>query len=303
MKLSVIIPVYHVEATLQRCVESVVGQTFTDLEVILVDDGSPDDCPSLCDNWVQRDSRISVIHKANGGLSDARNAGIDIAQGEVLTFVDSDDYLAPDTYRHAMALLDSDPTCDMVEFPVFWHYGAKEQAVQKFGNAIYDEMGKYWLQGQAYRHCFAWNKLYRRELFSDVRFPKGIVFEDVATLPLLLAKACRVRTIADGLYYYCSNDQGITATAQAPQLTMLLEAHLRVLPHWVDDPYYMHVLNIQLDVTRLTGQPPLLPMRHVSPWSKHYSVSQSLKALAINLLGINRLCKINTLTQRLLKSH
>ena len=90
MKLSIIIPVYRVEATLDRCVKSVLKQDINDMEVILVDDGSPDGCPKMCDEWAEKDSRISVIHKENGGLSDARNAGIDVACGDYITFVDSE---------------------------------------------------------------------------------------------------------------------------------------------------------------------------------------------------------------------
>ena len=104
MKLSVVIPVYRVEATLDRCVESVVGQSFDDIEVILVDDGSPDGCPARCDEWARRDERITVIHKPNGGLSDARNAGIERASGEFITFVDSDDFLDRRTYELVMPL-------------------------------------------------------------------------------------------------------------------------------------------------------------------------------------------------------
>ena len=90
MKLTVVIPVYRVEATLDRCVESVLIQDIDDMEVILVDDGSPDSCPKMCDGWTEKDSRISVIHKENGGLSEARNAALDIAKGDYVTFVDSD---------------------------------------------------------------------------------------------------------------------------------------------------------------------------------------------------------------------
>ena len=104
MKLSVIIPVYQVEATLNRCVESVIGQTFTDLEVILVDDGSPDSCPQKCDEWAEKDSRIHVIHKNNGGLSDARNAGLNMATGDYITFVDSDDYIDSRMYEELINL-------------------------------------------------------------------------------------------------------------------------------------------------------------------------------------------------------
>ena len=97
MLLSVVIPVYRTELTLQRCVESVLKQGVDDMEVILVDDGSPDNCPELCDEWAEKDNHIKVIHKTNGGLSDARNAGIDVATGDYITFVDSDDWIADNT--------------------------------------------------------------------------------------------------------------------------------------------------------------------------------------------------------------
>lgn len=299
MKLSVIIPVYRVETTLQRCVESVRCQTFADLEIILVDDGSPDRCPQLCDEWARHDGRISVVHKPNGGLSDARNAGLDVASGDIVTFVDSDDYVDTDTYRQAMDLLAADPVCDIVEFPLYWHHGAPGQQVLTYGSDTYDDMRHYWLRAQAYRHAYAWNKLYRRQLFDRVRFPVGRVFEDVATLPLLLATSRRVRTTTKGLYYYCANAAGITATAQAPELTMLLESHLSVLSRWADDAYYMHVLNIQLDVVKLTAEPPRLPMRRVSLNPRLYPVRQWVKALLLNLLGLRRLCRLHALTYRL----
>lgn len=295
MKLSVIIPVYRVEATLDRCVESIVGQTFGDMEVILVDDGSPDGCPSMCDAWAARDSRIRVIHKANGGLSDARNAALDVAQGEHITFVDSDDYLAPDTYAQVMA---QRADSDVIEFPLFRHFGSPLQQEVRFGNHVYGCPGDYWLRGRAYEHSYAWNKVCRRELFSGVRFPRGKVFEDVYTLPLLLDKARRIATTDAGMYYYSYNAQGITATAQGEQLRMLLDAHLSVMERWCDDRYYMHVLNIQSDVCELTGLAPTLPHRCVSPLASGLSASQRLKALALNTLGLEQTCKLNKTLHR-----
>ena len=97
--ISVIVPVYDVEKYLDRCVESIVNQTYQNLEIILVDDGSPDNCPAMCDNWAEKDSRIKVIHKKNGGLSDARNAGMEIVTGEFIGFVDSDDWIEPEMYQ------------------------------------------------------------------------------------------------------------------------------------------------------------------------------------------------------------
>ena len=97
--LSVIVPIYNVENYLDRCVESIVNQTYKNLEIILVDDGSPDNCPRMCDKWAEKDSRIKVVHKENGGLSDARNAGIPLTKGEIISFIDSDDWIEPAAYE------------------------------------------------------------------------------------------------------------------------------------------------------------------------------------------------------------
>ena len=292
VKLSVIIPVYRTERTLERCVKSILQQSYHDLEVILVDDGSPDNCPQLCDEWARRDSRIRVVHKPNGGLSDARNAGIDAATGDCLTFVDADDFLAPDTYAQVMPAAAGS---DIVEFPIYWHYTGKDERLMRFQPADYDDMGRYWLEGEAYTHTYACNKVFRRALFGDVRFPKGRVFEDAATLPLLLERARRVSTVDAGLYYYVANPAGITAQATGQELTMLLEHHLAVIPRWCDARYYLHVLNIQMDVCELTDADPRLPAYSVSPLARRLSFKQRLKAITLNLLGIKRICKLNKL--------
>lgn len=289
-RLSIIIPVFRVEKTLDRCVQSVVSQSYSHLEIILVDDGSPDNCPQLCDAWAQRDSRITVVHKQNGGLSDARNAGLAVAKGDFVGFVDSDDYLAADTYAEVMKLTDE---ADIVEFPLWRFYGSSQQQLLSFTEATYRDMQEYWLKGHAYEHCYACNKVFRRSLFRGVAFPVGVVFEDVSTLPLLLRNVNCLKVCDKGLYYYCLNDKGITAQATGRELQMLLEAHLRVLPQWQDDRYYMHVLNIQADVCRLTDQQPQLKQRHVSPFAQGLTLSQRLKAIVINVLGIKSLCHIN----------
>lgn len=294
MKLTVIIPVYRVEDTLDRCVESIVGQTFGDMEIVLVDDGSPDGCPAMCDAWAARDSRIRVIHKENGGLSDARNAALNVAQGEYVTFVDSDDFLDLTTYASVMAKATGN---DITEYPLVRHYGSRWQKEICFSDTTFASPRDYWLRGMAYEHSYAWNKIYRRELFDDVRFPKGKVFEDVFTLPRLLVKARRIAIVGCGMYYYCYNEQGITATAQGEQLSMLLKAHEEVISRWCDDRYYMHVLNIQVDVyDQTTKRPtPTLPYRRVSPMAKGLAMSQRLKALTLVTLGMEKTCKLNKL--------
>ena len=279
MILSVIIPVYCVEDTLNRCVESVLRQNVSDMEVILVDDGSTDKCPKMCDDWGERDAHIRVIHKQNGGLSDARNAGIDVAKGDLITFVDSDDYLADNTYRPLLALMSD---CDILEFSI-----ANKLALQ---DRIYHDIGEYWLKERVYRHTYAWNKIYRRQLFENIRFPKGKVFEDAYTLPLLLKLSKTVRTTSKGFYYYSENPNGISAKANGQQLAQLLEAHLsNNLP--IDDEYYMHLVNIQMDVWEQTKCPITLPLRQVKTSALCGRVK--IKSTTLNLLGIKPLCRIN----------
>lgn len=286
MKLSVVIPVFHVEQTLDRCVQSVLQQQVADMQVILVDDGSDDRCPLLCDQWALRDQRVSVIHQPNGGLSEARNAGIRQATGEYLTFVDSDDFLAPDTYAPLLSLLAKHPEYDLLEFPC---------SRLQLSDSRYSDMNDYWLHGRAYLHTYAWNKLYRRQLFSNVRFPSGKVFEDVFTLPLLLRHCHVVATTSQGFYHYTVNPEGITCKAGGPELLMLLEAHLNVLKSGfpkADDDYYMHVVNIYMDVRERLGRAPSLPPRNVSPL-RVSDIKQKVKAFILNTLGINSLCQIN----------
>ena len=303
MKLSIIIPVYRVEATLNRCVESVVTQDFNDFELILVDDGSPDNCPQLCDSWAAKDQRISVIHKSNGGLSDARNAGINIAQGDYLTFIDSDDYIAEQTLAPLMLKLTENPDIDILEYPVFVFYGSPKQYMLDFqGDMVYHDMDDYWFEDQAYQHSYACNKIYRTELFQEVRFPKDIIFEDIHTLPQLLKKAKTVITTSQGLYYYCMNDSGITATADGNALRMLLQPHVEIIRNCQRQDrdfqiYYLHVLNIQMDVYELTGDDPILPFHTLSP--SHFEGVPKLKAIVLNMLGINNICKLNKMIHRL----
>ena len=278
MKLSVVIPVYRVEHTLNRCVESVLAQDVKGMEVILVDDGSPDNCPKMCDDWARKDSRILLIHKENGGLSDARNAGLDIAQGELITFVDSDDWIEKGTYGPLIDIMDD---CDLLEYSIANRLQLKERS--------YEDVGEYWLKEQTYTHTYAWNKIYRRSLFDGVRFPKGRIFEDVYTLPLLVRKAKKVKTTQRGYYHYEWNPKGITATADGQGLAQLLEAHLQSgMP--IDDRYYMYLANIQIDVYEQAKALISLPIRkvNISELPKKFRI----KGIILNTFGIKTLCRI-----------
>ena len=296
--LTIIVPVYKVETTLERCIESVTSQSFGDWQMMLVDDGSPDTCPAICDRWAEKDARITVIHKENGGLSDARNAGLDRATGRYITFLDSDDYLERDILASLMKMMRSE--YDILEYSLIKNAGTGKEETISFSNRTYTDMNDYWLKGRAYMHTYAWNKIYGRSLFESIRFPKGKVFEDVWTLPKLLEKAKYVATTDIVGYHYCANPEGITAKAGGEELKQLLEAHLQNERWLKDETYYMHVLNIQMDVCELTDEKPRLPFMKVH-CTNDMSRKMKLKTTALNVLGIERMCKTNAMLHKILR--
>ena len=307
MKLSIVIPVYQVEGTFNRCLESVFRQDCDNYEVILVDDGSTDQSSQLCDDWAARNPHIRVIHQQHAGLSEARNTGIAAATGDYITFVDSDDYLADGTYGPLLQLLADHPDIDLLEYPVIIASGSPHASRLDFPKlTTYHDMQAYWYEGCAWRHAYAWNKLYRATLFQTVRYPSATLFEDIHTLPLLLAQARCVATTSQGLYHYCANASGITATADGNALRMLLQPHVDIISKSKRrdarfQAYYLHVLNIQMDVCELTGDRPILPQIHLSP--SNFTGTQKLKAISLNTIGINRLCKTNKLIHKIWRRH
>lgn len=293
MLLSVIIPVFHVEHSLDRCVRSVLRQGLTDFEVILVDDGGDDACPKMCDEWAEKDNHIRVIHQQNAGLSAARNAGIARAKGDFLTFVDSDDYLDEGLYARLLPLLLLHSEVDILEFSVLVREGGTEQHPLILPENTYKDAASYWLGSKAYAHTYAWNKIYRKSLFDEVRFPVGRLFEDVHTLPHLIRKAKRIASTSVGVYHYVDNPDGITRKATGRELKDLLDAHLNYFQEGkpINQSYYAHVLNIQLDVYELTGEQPRLPLR---------CYFGTPKLLLLQLLGMKRLCQFNQLLHRMM---
>lgn len=286
MKLSIIIPVYQVEHTLRRCLDSVVRQSFRDWQLILVDDASTDSSLSICKEYALRDHRIQIQkHDKNKGLSASRNTGLQKARGEYVTFIDSDDEIADQTLQQLMEILAVHPDYDILEYPVYERYGnLKSQRLLQFQRREYSSMSDYWLKGKAYQHAYAWNKIYRRELFRGITYPEGRKFEDVYLLPQLLRRCRLVATTDVGLYYYHDNPNGITRMADGRALGQLLEAHQRVLPKVNDAEYYAHVVNIALDVYEHTGKVPKLP-------ELPYTSTPKLKLK--HLIGFHRLCQVN----------
>lgn len=208
--ISVIIPVYKVEDYLDKCVESVVNQTYKNLEIILVDDGSPDACPEMCEEWAKKDSRIRVVHKENGGLSDARNAGLDIMTGDYVTFVDSDDYLELDACECLLNIMKEDNSDIGIGNITFVYEDGKKftlkEKVDRFkleGEEVFKEI----FYSNAHKittilYTTAWCKLYKASLFSDIRYPKGKLHEDEATTYKAVLKCNAISYTSKPVYNY-----------------------------------------------------------------------------------------------------
>lgn len=202
-EISIIVPVYQVEKYLNECIDSILAQTFTDFELILVDDGSPDNCPALCDAAAKRDSRVRVIHKQNGGVSTARNAGLDAAQGNWIAFVDSDDTVEPE-YLEKMhkAVLETG-----ADFAI-----CSSQCIDENGKTLaggeHRLLNEFLPQEEVLRRMVVsdfqvpWNKLYRRKLLENLRYPENKAFEDTCLMPVIYARAASACGVWDFLYNY-----------------------------------------------------------------------------------------------------
>ena len=210
-KISVIVPVYNVKPYLEKCMRTIMEQTYPNLEIIMVDDGSTDGTSALCDQIAKEDSRIVVIHKKNGGLSDTRNAGLDICTGEFISFIDSDDYIEPDMYE-----------CMMEEMK------DKSVSIVAVGFMVTEPDGKMHVMGaqrrekltkeEAFMNIFeknelfpsSVNKLYRRYLFDNLRFRKGIINEDTEIIPKILNICDSIVLLDKALYHYVLRKGSIT---------------------------------------------------------------------------------------------
>ncbi len=214
--VSVIVPVYNVEAYLGRCVDSILAQTYRNLEVILVDDGTKDNCDRICDDYAAKDARIRVIHKENGGLSSARNAGIDIARGDFLEFVDSDDWIEPDAVESLLrTALEQN-----VELVIGGRWDVKAATgVKRIG--LCPQCQEVISGEEAVSRIFRWDncdsaacdKLFHRRLFREIRFPGGVVCEDVPIMYKIVLDAGKVAMLDKPIYNYYHRPGSITFTA------------------------------------------------------------------------------------------
>ena len=209
--ISIIVPIYKVEKYINQCLDSICGQTYKNLEIILVDDGSPDNCGKICDEYAQKDSRIKVIHKENGGLSSARNAGLDVIKGEYISFIDSDDFIE-NNFIEKLYNLCIDNDVDIAEC----NYLQFENEIEKTKNKDKVEIfTSYEMQNRMYsvygtRTTVVWNKLYKNYIYKELRFPNGKINEDeFCTYKAFYNCKKKIAVTNENLYYYRYNSESI----------------------------------------------------------------------------------------------
>lgn len=262
MTLSVIVPIYNAKDYLSDCLACMQQEPEAISELILVDDCSDDGSAAICDSWAKKDARIRVLHlPRNGGLSHARNTGIEVARGDYIAFVDADDTVQPGTFSACMRLLSGHPEVEIVEFPVWVHYGASDAYYYqpgKVGPQNYQD----WLNRRGFLHSYAWNKVFHRRLWTSFRFPEGKKFEDMFTIPYVLHQARQLYVVSEGLYYYYSRPASITQSASLQAQKDLLEANLRFFdflreelnrPQVELDFFYLHLCNLQIVCLEMGG--------------------------------------------------
>ena len=225
-KISVIVPVYNVEQYLERCVDSIINQTYTNLEIILVNDGSTDNSGKLCDELAKKDERIRVIHKENGGLSDARNRGIDESESDLVGFIDSDDYIDSDMYEVLLLNLnDTDADLSMCALYDVYNNTPEAQVTNKETWKLSSEQAIRMVMEAKILSVTAVNKLYRKSLFTDLKFEVGKIAEDAFIMIKLLDKCEKIVATNEKKYYYVHRENSITTQKFSTKFLNVIEAY------------------------------------------------------------------------------
>lgn len=235
VKLSIIVPIYGVEQYLQKCVDSLLNQDMDNYEIILVDDGSPDSCPQICDDYASAHTNVSVVHCINGGLSAARNSGIEAAQGEYIMFVDSDDYIEPNVLKGLIDQVERD-TLDVLryrlqyvnpQYEVFNPYKSDPFKGNDYSESPID--GITFLNTRMSTACYAWAFVIKRELLDGCLFTPGIYFEDTDWTPRMLVKAKRVASTETVVYNYLQREGSITNAVNTSKKKKVLDDKMRLI--------------------------------------------------------------------------
>lgn len=294
MKLSIIIPIYNVENTLKRCLNSILSQDMANCEIILINDGSTDDSGNIAKEYACQYDNIFYYEKSNGGLSDARNWGIERAKGEYITFVDSDDALQTNTYDQLIQILQQHPEYDMLEYPVLLNPGCRNETYFSPGDHLFLNPLE-WLSYKGFEHCWACNKIYKRSILNGVRFPLKRKYEDILILPSLFDQHPVIATTSVGCYLYYYNENGIAAKDNSNGLRELLRAQMEVTQKLNINTrkkechrLYLNMCTAQLYSYRKT--------KEIELWSQKISIkrygtrSDTIKAVLLDVLGLKITC-------------
>lgn len=264
--ISVIVPIYNVEKYLDICIESIVNQTYKNLEIILVDDGSLDNCSQICDKWAEKDKRIVVIHKKNGGLSDARNAGLNIATGEYIGFIDSDDWISKSMYEMLIKEMKK-YNCDIIECGINYINDENGRIIRTTdcrNKHIFNvDEAMFELVNEKLLHQVVWNKLYRKECINGFLFKFGKYNEDEFWTYRIIHKSKKVMCIPNKLYFYRQRGDSIMGNFSEKNLDALESRYERLIffkkyyPNLVSNEqlrqiylciyFYQKVLSINID--------------------------------------------------------
>lgn len=236
--ISIIVPIYNVEKYLDKCIESIIEQTYNNLEIILVDDGSPDNCAEICDEYAEKDSRIVVIHKDNGGVSSARNTGLKVAKGSYIGFVDPDDYITDEMYER---MLTTAKLCNadivLCDYAFFGENGdIYKDSIKGQGTGRSEYIDQYQSQLLYFNEVsmrtslvVMWNKLFKKDIISDIIFPSGKIHEDEAVTFSLLYKAKKIIYLRENLYYYLDRRGSIMDTDIKKNRFNIFDAYIKRL--------------------------------------------------------------------------
>lgn len=221
--VSIIVPIYNVEPFLEKCVNSLLNQTYTNIEVILVDDGSPDECPDICDKYREEDHRVKVIHKKNGGLSSARNSGLKVCRGDYIMFVDSDDWIEVDLIEKMVKVMRNNP----VQLVTCGRCVTDENYQEKIISGKSEILSvKEVIKKSIFNNeigIAAWGKLYKRIILENIEFPEGEIHEDVAIIYHIFNKCSLIYVLDYAGYYYRYNADGISKQQYSKKYDVVLK--------------------------------------------------------------------------------
>lgn len=284
--ISVIVPVYKVENFLDECIASIVNQTYSYLEIILIDDGSPDCSGEICDTWAGKDTRIRVIHQKNAGAGKARNAGLAVARGNLIAFVDSDDYLAPRMYESLQCLMDDDT--DIVECD---YLSTTQDHIFDYANEEKEDITVYSTQEALKEHIsdnyfrqLIWNKLYRREVVADIEFPVGKKIDDEFWTYRVLGRARKLVHCNKILYAYRQQPGSVMHTLTAEKRIQAVEAkklrHEFVkeqFPSLVPQSYSSLVLDCMYQIQRVLQEAAVADRKRIVKYCKNVLSQEYLR--------------------------